>query len=407
MSIRMPVKPEVVVCAGDPMIGIAVVAARRVASGCCYVHVRARVGVISVLVLVACSGHGQHVVVGGWVGRAVPFIILIADSSHQQSALVIGIVYCAPQGRRAGSTAYAEVNDVRPVVGGPPDAAGNIAGSADTQPTQYLDWHDPRSPGDACHAFSVVADCSGDASHMGAVSCIIRWVTVMVDEIVAGDNLVGQVGVREIHATVHNGDGDAGGAGGDVPSALSANLAHVPLVLGVVAVVGGNEGLVDVVWFGVKQPRVSLQLLDQGQFLSLRHGQNLDTNLLNPANNDQAVLIEQSAGGVHFHPVLEAHQDTAGRESGPSPCPPERHDSDLLRQRRLGGRRRAGNQSEDDQRKQDGECVHADVTMPFHARTPLRSWRTMSRSGTALLLTSQRWAPALGKPLEQKTIRAS
>ena len=104
--------------------------------------------------------------------------------------------------------------------------------------------------------------------------------------------------------------------------------------------------------------------------MPLGHGQNPDSDLLNPADGGQAVPIQQRLGSVRVHLVPEAQQDAAGDESGVSLCPARRHGSHVRGGRSQVGRPSVARQRESGQNEEDGEGQGNDVAASLHARIP-------------------------------------
>src|SRR5581483_8137617 len=122
-----------------------------------------------------------------------------------------------------------DVDDAGPAVGRVDDALGDDIVRALALLVEHFDRQDLDLPGDPSDADPVVPDRPDDPGDRGAVRRIVARIRVVVDEVVATQQVRGQVGMVKIDPGVQHCDDDAGPSGGDVPGGLQPDAGEVPL----------------------------------------------------------------------------------------------------------------------------------------------------------------------------------
>src|SRR5438067_2018131 len=155
----------------------------------------------------------------------------IARRRYNQHVVIVGILERIVLHGAGVAAAQAGVYDVRAVVHGPPDTPRqHLVGTAAVLPAKHLHGQYLRAPGDAGYTRAVVALRRRDTRRHRAVTQVVRGVTVVVVEVVTGQDLARQIGVVGCRARVDEGDHDIWRASGDVPGLFGVNLRHTPLL---------------------------------------------------------------------------------------------------------------------------------------------------------------------------------
>src|SRR5690606_7990676 len=191
------------------------------------------------------GGGGDDAGVGGGVRDAVALLAAVARRGDHGDALaqrvLDGLVLAGVGVGGGGVVAEGEVDDVGAVVGGPADALGEgvAPGAAGLGPggvavlQDDADGQDPRlgrDTHDALGAAGAVSVAVDDPGHGGAVPGPgpVAGAGAEADQVLAGEDVAGQVGVVGVDAGVEDGDGDARALRG-LPRLLGAHGLQAPL----------------------------------------------------------------------------------------------------------------------------------------------------------------------------------
>jgi hypothetical protein len=200
------------------------------------------------------------------------------------------------------------------VIRGIADGADNVEIRAISLGVEHLEGHHFGPPGHAGDADAVVAHGGQDAGDMGAVAVIILRVIVLIDEVIAGQEVAGQVRVPRVHAGIHQGN-DHGIALGLLPGGGHADLPHVPLPPpGRVIGFAGDVG--DVVGADIFDERVGAEEVNQ---LLLHPGLDSDELEVQGLLHGQGLYAHAQQGGGRHHrgqALPEAHDQLAGDIGG-------------------------------------------------------------------------------------------
>ncbi|CAM5426431.1 hypothetical protein STENM36S_08808 [Streptomyces tendae] len=192
------------------------------------------------------GGRGDHARVGGRVGDVVALLAAVPGRGDDDHALpegvLDGLVLGGLRVGGGGVVAQGEVDDVGAVVGGPADAFGQgvaaglaglgAGGVAVLQ--DHAQGEDLGLRGDAHDAFGVsgaVSVTGDDPGHGGAVPGpgAVALARAEADQVLAGEDVAGEVGVVGLDAGVQDGDGDARALGG-APRLLGVHGVQGPLL---------------------------------------------------------------------------------------------------------------------------------------------------------------------------------
>ena len=231
-------------------------------------------------VRVVDRSHADHVVVGCRVAGWVAFGIGIARGSNQQDAPLIGVLdRVAYNGRRIGA-GKAHIQYICAVVGGPGEAICQLGTAAAACSIQDFDGHQTGVPIHPGNPSGVVALAGCDAGYVGSVAVVVLGIEVVVHSVKTAHNLPRQVRVAQINACVSDGNDYAAVACGTIPAAVGPDVAQVPLVAVVEAVVGcGIRGKKEIVRLGKEYIGSGSEAGCAGFLLAVFDGQAIETHL--------------------------------------------------------------------------------------------------------------------------------
>ncbi len=215
---------------------VVVLVLRSLAAGRGHVDRRAIVAVGGAGLVVARRHDADHlrVVTGEAQHRPVIVAGRYDDDHVVGRGVVDGVVDHADAARRPGAVATGaerHIDDLRPVVGGPDDALGDVGVGA-AAVGQHLDGHDAGVIGQADDARGAVGAAGHRAGDVGAVIIVVErraGIGRMADGVVLGiQRMAEAVLAVGVDAGIEHGH-DHAIAGGHVPGLFCLHLRHVPL----------------------------------------------------------------------------------------------------------------------------------------------------------------------------------
>ncbi len=238
----------------------------------------------------------------------------------------MGVIDGVLKGLAVGDRPDTQVDDFRAVVGRVANTRGDPRGPAEARPVENLDRQQLALPGEAGDSPAVVGDGADDAGQVSAVTVVVGGIGIFENEIVAGQNLAGEILMAGVDARIDDGDDQPGVAGGNIPGRRRPDFFGSPL--GAVAGVAGSlQAPGGIIGFGIFDIGVrgeflqdGLKFFPGGKFGDVEPAPIGSTDRLSPRARSGAPQMLEPRDAAAAHLVVE------GRPFGKGPQP-----------RRLGG----------------------------------------------------------------------
>ncbi len=222
------------------------------------------------------AGHRQCIRVSGRVERRGD--VVVARAAHDHRASSGGIIHRLAQQVGVGITAQAQVDDLRPLVGGVAHAQRNVRVVGGAGIGHHAHRHNAAVPAHTGDAHAVVRGCCRDACHLCAVTVaigdiagipnkvpavyVVHIAVTIVIQAVARDlagvdpQSVGQVGVGQVNARVNDGNHDRLRPGHHIPGGRGLDFAQAPLLRKERVIGNSGDGEGEIVRLGPLDSRI-------------------------------------------------------------------------------------------------------------------------------------------------------